>query len=269
MASPQKEYGYTSIANEIMDALVSVNMSGHEFRLALFIMRKTYGYNKCEDAIALSQMMKAAGLSKVRCSQIINRLELRKIVTVTEKCNGLTKKYKFNKDFEQWVTVTEKCNGYRKVKQGVTEKRNAPLQKSVTTKDNITKDNIQITADADFDSFYKAYPLKRDKKDALVRWGKLKKNNELPPLDELLRAIERQNTWREAAKKRGEFVPEWKHPATWLNKGSWLDEVETPKVASSHSRPQVKVLSSVKCPTCGEPVLSVNLMGDRCPNCWR
>ncbi|HHT9112196.1 MAG: replication protein [Planctomycetes bacterium] len=124
MANPQTENGYTKIANEILEALIKTEMSGHCFRLCLLVIRKTYGFNKKEDAISLSQMSKISGLGKVRCSQIINLLELRKIVTVTEKCNGLVKKYRFNKNYETWKTISEKCNRIRKVKQTVTENCN-------------------------------------------------------------------------------------------------------------------------------------------------
>jgi len=142
MANPQKEYGYTAIANEILDEILKRPFSGHEFRMLFLIIRKTYGFNKTEDSISLSQMMKSLGLSRVRCSQVINRLQLQKIVTVTEYINGIVKKYKFNKNFEQWCSVTKKCNSYRKVKSTVTLLRNQPLQKSERTKDNITKDTI-------------------------------------------------------------------------------------------------------------------------------
>lgn len=141
MANPQKEEGYTAIANEIIEAIYKTQLSGHEFRMVFLIIRKTYGFNKIEDAIALSQMQKALSLSKTRCSQVINSLQLKKIVTVTENINGIGKKYKFNKNFEQWNTVTKKCNRYKKVKSSVTEKCNRPLQKSVSTKDTLTKDN--------------------------------------------------------------------------------------------------------------------------------
>ncbi len=142
MASPQKEDGYTPIANAIMDALIATNLTGQEFRIAMLIIRKTYGFNKCEDAVSLTQMMAATGMSKIRCSQIINSLQLQKIVTVTQNINGILKKYKFNKDFEGWDTVTENCNSIGKMKSTVTEKRNAPLQKTVTTKDTLTKDTL-------------------------------------------------------------------------------------------------------------------------------
>lgn len=143
MASPQIEDGYTKIANEIVEAIYKYKFSGHELRMLLLIIRKTYGFNKTEDAISLSQMMKALSLSKTRCSQVINKLQLQKIVTVTENINGIGKKYKFNKNFEQWSTVHKSVNSYTKVKSTVTLFRNEPLQKSVSTKETITKENIQ------------------------------------------------------------------------------------------------------------------------------
>lgn len=143
MLTPQLEDGYTRIANEILERLIEIDLSGQEFRLLLFLFRKTYGFSKCEDAISLSQMITATGMTKVRCSQVINKLQLRNSVTVTENRNGLTKKYKFNKDFDAWVGVTENRNGIEKTNVTVTEKRNEPLRKTVTTKETITKENIQ------------------------------------------------------------------------------------------------------------------------------
>ncbi|MCR4321305.1 MAG: replication protein [Candidatus Brocadiaceae bacterium] len=109
MANPQIENGFTRIANVLLEALIKAEMSGHCFRLTLLILRKTYGFNKREDTISLTQMAKISGMSKSRCSQIINILEDIKIVTVSEYCNGLTKKYRFNKDYEVWKTVSENC----------------------------------------------------------------------------------------------------------------------------------------------------------------
>lgn len=174
MANPQKENGYTAIANEIMDELISCEMSGQEFKIALLIIRKTYGFNKTDDAVSLSQMVAATGMGKIRCSQVVNRLQLMKILTVTENINGIGKKYKFNKDFETWetvepllktLTVKKNINGIEIDKQKnkqiqednpplmktltVNEKRNRPLMKTVTTKDTITKDNIQKTKKKD------------------------------------------------------------------------------------------------------------------------
>jgi hypothetical protein len=75
----------------------------------------------------------------------------------------------------------------------------------------------------EFEIFYTAYPNRKDKSEAYRAW--CKRNGSRPPIDVLLSAIENQKLWRESAKP-GEFRPEWKNPATWLNKGSWEDEVD-------------------------------------------
>ena len=140
MANPQVENGYTKIANAIMDALIAVDLSGQDFKITLLVVRKTYGFHKSEDSISLSQMMAATGMGKIRCSQVVNRLQLMNLLTVTENINGIGKKYKFNKNFESWNTVKENINRYKKTKSTVNVLRNPPLMKTLTTKDTLTKD---------------------------------------------------------------------------------------------------------------------------------
>jgi hypothetical protein len=82
---------------------------------------------------------------------------------------------------------------------------------------------LNNTPPADFLVFWKAYPNKTEKKYALKCWKKL--NGTRPPIEKLLEAIRKQIEWREKA--NGEFRPEWKNPATWLNRGCWDDELKT------------------------------------------
>lgn len=143
MANPQTEDGYTAIANEIMEALIAADLSGQEFRIALLVIRKTYGFKKKEDAISLSQMKQATGMHHIRCSQVVNRLQLMKILTVTENINGVGKKYSFNKDFETWDTVKENINRKGFVKGTVNVLRNRPLKKTASTKEKVQKKSLQ------------------------------------------------------------------------------------------------------------------------------
>ena len=132
-----EEKEFTKMDNKILEQLIKTPLSGQEFRIILLILRKTWGWHKEEDYIALSQIQKELNICKTRASQIINRLQLMKIVTVTENINGLTKRYCFNKQFEEWIPLRKSVT--------VTEKRNQPLRKSVTTKESLTKENIYIT----------------------------------------------------------------------------------------------------------------------------
>jgi len=130
MASPQLQNGFTRIANEILEQLSFVQMSGSEWQFVMCLFRKTYGFNKSEDWITGSQIVLMTGLKKERVSEAKRRLLARKIVT--EKRNKIS----FNKDYEKWAEL-------RKNVTVVTEKRNKMLRKSVNTKDNketITKD---------------------------------------------------------------------------------------------------------------------------------
>lgn len=75
----------------------------------------------------------------------------------------------------------------------------------------------------EFDLFYSLFPNKKERKAAIARWKTLCKSNELPEIEIIVAAIEKQIEWRATA--RGAFRPEWKNPSTWLNKGCWADEV--------------------------------------------
>ena len=82
-----------------------------------------------------------------------------------------------------------------------------------------------VSYPADFLQFWMAYPVKKAKGDALAAWRRAKGK---PPLDDLLAAIERQRRSSEWTKDGGKFIP---HPATWLRRGQWDDEIAPPVVS--------------------------------------
>lgn len=153
MANPQTEDGFTKIANEIMDALCRIRIPGEEMQVLNSILRKTYGWGKCEDAISLSQFVEMTGMLKPHIIKSIRGLLLKKVITVTENGNAFVKVYKFNKDYDQWKPlpkkkiVTEKGNTAEIINDSalpkkvtlpkkvisVTEKGNKPLPKTVPT----------------------------------------------------------------------------------------------------------------------------------------
>ena len=83
--------------------------------------------------------------------------------------------------------------------------------------------------DFNFDTFYKAYPKKKCKKDAKKAWAKIKMTQEL--FDEILTALEKTKAsreWRDI-----QYVP---YPATWLNGERWEDEIEIYKSVQTNSK---------------------------------
>lgn len=70
----------------------------------------------------------------------------------------------------------------------------------------------------DFESFWSAYPKKKNKEGARKAFAKVK-----VPLQVLLDAIERQKKSKDWLKDGGQYIP---YPSTWLNNGAWEDEAE-------------------------------------------
>lgn len=75
-----------------------------------------------------------------------------------------------------------------------------------------------------FDSFWLAYPKKIGKGAALKKWEGLKRLGRLPPIQQIVAAVEKQKTWDQWQKDEGQFIP---NPTTWLNQSRWDDEQAT------------------------------------------
>ena len=131
MSSPQKESGYTPIANEIMEALARYRIPGEQRQCLDVIIRKTYGFNKKEDTISNSQFVAATGLKKQSVHRAINGLISKNVI---KKADRYIPTYRFNKNYESWKSSAKKLT--------VSKKGNQLSAKKLPTKDNITKDNI-------------------------------------------------------------------------------------------------------------------------------
>lgn len=145
----QVENGYTRIANELYEEIMKQSLNGYESRVLHAIIRKTYGYGKTEDFIALSQIETMTNISKSHVSRTISNLIRYGIVT--KLGNGLG----INKDCSAWK-VTKLGNSKKahnllpkmdkalpKLVKGVTKLGIKSLPKTAPqkTKDNITKEN--------------------------------------------------------------------------------------------------------------------------------
>ena len=68
-----KEHNFTKIPNIFLEMIVRIHLSDYEHRIILFILRKTYGYHKDSDWIALSQFSKATGIARQNVWDYLNR----------------------------------------------------------------------------------------------------------------------------------------------------------------------------------------------------
>jgi hypothetical protein len=71
----------------------------------------------------------------------------------------------------------------------------------------------------EFESFWQVYPNKSGKGKAFEEWQKARRNG-MPPLEEILKAIETQERTTQWLKDGGQFIP---LPATWLHQRRWDD----------------------------------------------
>jgi hypothetical protein len=95
--------------------------------------------------------------------------------------------------------------------------------KDMTSNDVKDKSKTSVSVSVSvFDTFWKVYPKKVGKRDALRAWQRAK---DKPPIEAIVQKIEeckRSEQWR---KDNGQFIP---NPATWLNQGRWEDEIQSP-----------------------------------------
>ena len=75
------------------------------------------------------------------------------------------------------------------------------------------------TSSNGFDEFWKNYPRKVGKKDAIKSWNKIKPSQEL--VEKMLSTINIQIQSEQWNKNNGQYIP---YPTTWLNQGRWDDE---------------------------------------------
>ena len=113
MANPQKENGYTPIANEILEALSKVNLSPYESRVLWFLLRKTYGWNKKSDWISQSQFSKGMELDRRHVHRTIKSLLSKEIIAISRDDKNQPT-FSFQKDFARWRVSSGKMTVIRR-----------------------------------------------------------------------------------------------------------------------------------------------------------
>ena len=107
--NPQKEDGHREIETSILQALIGAGLSGLEYALVLFIIDRTWGWNKKEDTIALSQFGDATGHDQSYIVRSLKSLEKRHLIIVKHGGGrGRLSTYMFNKYWDTWIKHTKR-----------------------------------------------------------------------------------------------------------------------------------------------------------------
>jgi len=150
MANPQKENGYLAIANEIVDALCQVRLSGAEQRLLWAIWRKTWGWQKKSDSIPIRQLMDMTNMQERMVWRGLASLIRKNIVfKKPEKhpISGITPNvFAFNKDYESWRPPPDKIVSPPLTKLSVTPLTKLSHSKDIKTKETLSDDFFSLVS---------------------------------------------------------------------------------------------------------------------------
>ena len=106
MASPQKENGYTPIANEILEHIIKEKLNGTQFRILIAVWRNTYGFNRKSHEISDVFLSKAISVPRQQIAREIKPLIERNIILVLKNAKyNASKTIAFNKDYGTWITA--------------------------------------------------------------------------------------------------------------------------------------------------------------------
>lgn len=148
--NPQIEDGHTRIANELLEAITLFDFSKRQYKILLFIIRKTYGFNKKSDQMSLSQIINGTGLDK---SSVIKTLaELVELKIIAKQQVNYSNSISLNKLYMEWggdKTSRDKLSRDKTSIRGVI-KHPSGGDKTSHTKDTITKDNNKRKLPKDF-----------------------------------------------------------------------------------------------------------------------
>jgi len=128
--NPQPEDGTVRIATELWEAITRTRVPGEAMQCLMFIIRKTYGWQKKEDKIPLVQFVEATGIPKPRVCRSLAKL--RGMNIIAQKGNKLS----INKFYSTWRPLPKKATLPKKAIV-IAEKGNESLPKKAPSIDKI------------------------------------------------------------------------------------------------------------------------------------
>lgn len=149
MANTDKDKGYTRIPNDVLDAILTHGFNYTQLMIVLYVLRKTAGWNKARDSVAVSQIAQKVGRSRKFVSKSVKELEDMKVLNVSRPRNGIPPVVSVNSP-DKWKPVNSTSHGNctshvnstsqnlrTTVHRGVNSTSQVPVNSTSHTKDNI------------------------------------------------------------------------------------------------------------------------------------
>jgi phage replication O-like protein O len=104
--------GYVRIANTIMQELYKLPISNREFRVLLFIIYQTYGYNHKERELSNGYIGKGICVDAPDVCKAVKKLETMKVIKKSLGGKRGAQILKINTHIDEWSTIGNITNGY-------------------------------------------------------------------------------------------------------------------------------------------------------------
>lgn len=146
MASPQKENGYTSIANELLEQLYRRRFSASQLKILLLVIRFTYGFNRKTATLSNTFIAAGTGMHEITVSKEVGTLLRDNVLKLYKKPSFHNSRIiGINKDYESWLNHLELAEALRvsEIFDRVSETGENELADALTKKENIRKTNIK------------------------------------------------------------------------------------------------------------------------------
>lgn len=141
---------YTKIENDILENLYSAGLNGSEWDCIMIVFRKTNGFHKKIDGISITQFQNLSRKSRPSICKAIKELKRKNILILEQsgKSKKTFSKYSINIDTRTWQLVKEpllvrETQLVKKTNSTSKENDTQLVKKTIHTKENITKENIQ------------------------------------------------------------------------------------------------------------------------------
>lgn len=202
MASPQPDK-HTRVSNELVDAFCRLKLSPNESQILWCVLRKTYGWNKKEDKISLTQFQKQSELSRPSVIKAIAKLVAKQIL-VAKQQPGSIKTYALQKDYEKWnfsgsytdtssrlaTTLVAKQLPKLVAKQQHTKDKKDNIQKTILSTEQVGGLQKAISLFGNINPSYEILFKRKNQRDAAER---LLSKFGLPALEKLIEAARQAN----------------------------------------------------------------------------
>jgi len=127
------EDGYTRIANLILEAIPLARLSRVQTGICLFLWRRTYGWNRNEDAISLAEFAAACGSSRAYISRQLAALVGKNIIQRRDYQPGRKSVYAFTTTVALWDNSCMDVQGLHKnTTEGLYKSTTVVLHSSTT-----------------------------------------------------------------------------------------------------------------------------------------